>query len=117
MRPSPANASATIFFTAASSPVSALRCSTLMLLLTRAISAAVFSSAALSRAVMATFTPSRASSSAIALPMPRLPPVTIAVLPLSSRSMGSLPAFPCCGFTASLESRRASCQSLIHQAR
>src|SRR5581483_7280460 len=55
-----------------------------------AISLAAASSAALSRATMATSTPSRASSLAIALPMPRLPPVTIAVLPLSSRSMGRL---------------------------
>src|SRR5215475_10486694 len=39
------------------------------------------------RATIATSTPSRASSSAIALPMPRLPPVTSARLPFSPRSM------------------------------
>src|SRR5215211_8777428 len=36
---------------------------------------------------MATSTPSRASWRAIALPIPRLPPVTMAVLPVSSRSI------------------------------
>ena len=57
MRPSAEATSATIFFTAASSPVSVLNCSTLMLLLTRAMSAAADCSAALSRATMATLTP------------------------------------------------------------
>src|SRR5437763_1168472 len=38
---------------------------------------------------MATETPSRASSRATALPMPRLPPVTMAVLPANSRCTGS----------------------------
>src|SRR5581483_748682 len=50
--------------------------------------AAAFSVAA-SRAQMATRTPSRASVRAIALPMPLLPPVTSAVLPVSSRSTWS----------------------------
>src|SRR6185295_7264723 len=36
---------------------------------------------------MATLAPSFASPSAIALPIPRLPPVTMAALPLRSRSM------------------------------
>ena len=86
MRPKAEATSATIFFTAASSPVSALMSSTFTPLLP-AISLAAAASAALSRATMATLTPSRASSLAMALPMPRLPPVTIAALPLSSRSM------------------------------
>src|SRR5437763_16486849 len=38
---------------------------------------------------MARSTPSAASSRATALPMPRLPPVTMAVLPASSRSIRS----------------------------
>ena len=87
MRPKAATTSATIFFTAASSPVSELMSSTLTPLLP-ATSLAAAASAVLSRATMATLTPSRASSLAMALPMPRLPPVTIAVLPLRSRSMG-----------------------------
>jgi hypothetical protein len=39
------------------------------------------------RATIATSTPSRANSRAIALPMPRLPPATIACLPCNPRSM------------------------------
>ena len=46
-----------------------------------ASSFAAASSVSLVRATMATSTPSRASSRAMALPMPRLPPVTIARLP------------------------------------
>jgi len=48
---------------------------------------AVASRSALLRATIATSTPSRASSRAMALPMPRLPPVTIACLPCNPRSM------------------------------
>ena len=90
MRPKAEATSATAFFTAASSPVSALMWITLTLV-SRPMSCAAAASAALSRAMMATLTPSLASSRAIALPMPRLPPVTIAALPLSSRSMGVFP--------------------------
>lgn len=51
------------------------------------------------RATTATLTPSAASSRATALPMPRLPPVTMALFPLSSRSMagectGRVPPVP-----------------------
>ena len=42
------------------------------------------------RATRATFIPSSPNSRPAALPMPRLPPVIIAVLPLSSRSMKML---------------------------
>src|SRR5450631_59680 len=52
-----------------------------------AISFAVASSGSLRRAQMATSTPSLASASAMPLPMPSLPPVTSAVLPLSLRSI------------------------------
>src|SRR6267142_5911136 len=55
------------------------------------ISCAAASSGPFVRAAMATFTPSRASSSAMALPMPRLPPVSIAFLPASPRSIVCLP--------------------------
>ena len=50
-------------------------------------SAAAAASVALSRASSATLAPSCASTWAMALPMPRLPPVTRARLPLSCRSM------------------------------
>src|SRR6185503_20355812 len=52
-----------------------------------AISPAAASSGSLRRAQMATSTPSFAMASAIPLPMPSLPPVTSAVLPLSLRSI------------------------------
>src|SRR5262245_22514313 len=52
-----------------------------------AISAALASSGSLRRAQIAMSTPSLASASAIPLPMPSLPPVTSAVLPVSFRSM------------------------------
>src|SRR6266446_5662208 len=52
-----------------------------------ASSRAVTSRSPLVRATIATSTPSRANSRAIALPMPRLPPVTIACLPCNPRSM------------------------------
>src|SRR2546426_6757024 len=53
-------------------------------------SLAAASNRSLVRATMATSTPSRASSRAMALPMPRLPPVTIACLPRSPRSIADL---------------------------
>src|SRR6185437_15004843 len=56
-----------------------------------AISLAAASSGSLRRAQMATSTPSLASASAMPLPMPSLPPVTSAVLPLSLRSIAILP--------------------------
>src|SRR5262249_49430011 len=48
---------------------------------------AVASRSALFRATIATSTPSRANSRAMALPIPRLPPVTMARLPCNPRSM------------------------------
>src|SRR5438445_507582 len=56
----------------------------------RRISSAAASSTSLRRAQIATSTPSRASTRAMPLPMPRLPPVTSATLPLSCRSIGHL---------------------------
>src|SRR5262249_22367104 len=55
-----------------------------------AISPAAASSGSLRRAQIATSTPSRARQRAMPLPMPSLPPVTSAVLPLSCRSMSGL---------------------------
>src|SRR5882724_1184864 len=52
-------------------------------------SRAVASSWSFERATIATSTPSRASSRAMALPMPRLPPVTSARLPCSPKSIAS----------------------------
>src|SRR5690349_3832736 len=52
-----------------------------------AIAAAAASSGSLRRAQMATSIPSRANTSAMPRPMPSLPPVTRAVLPLSCRSI------------------------------
>ena len=52
-------------------------------------SAAVAASRSGSRAAMATSQPSSESTRAMALPMPRLPPVTSARLPASCRSIGS----------------------------
>src|SRR5882724_5650558 len=57
-------------------------------------SRAACSRGSLVRAAMATSTPSRANSWAMALPIPRLPPTTIACLPCSPRSM----IFPPCVF-------------------
>ena len=54
-------------------------------------SRAVASRSALFRATIATSAPSRANSRAMALPMPRLPPVTIACLPCNPRSMALSP--------------------------
>src|SRR5690349_8845899 len=56
----------------------------------RPISSAVVSSTSLRRAQIATSAPSRASTRAMPLPMPRLPPVTSATLPPSFRSIGHL---------------------------
>src|SRR5262249_41222612 len=56
-----------------------------------ASSRAVASRSDLLRATIATSTPSRANSRAMALPMPRLPPVTIACLPCNPRSMSPPP--------------------------
>ena len=50
-------------------------------------SLAVTCNASRPRAATTTSTPSLASSRAIALPIPRLPPVTIAVFPVRFRSM------------------------------
>src|SRR5215510_13882965 len=54
-------------------------------------SCAASSSGPFERAQIATSAPSRASSSAMALPTPRLPPVTIATRPASSRSTAPPP--------------------------
>ena len=53
------------------------------------ISAAARSSISRRRAQIATFTPSRARHSATPLPIPSLPPVMIATLPLSPKSISS----------------------------
>ena len=58
---------------------------------TASISPTVCSSRSLPRAVIATLQPSAASATAIDRPIPRLPPVTNAALPLSPRSMRALP--------------------------
>src|SRR2546425_8878553 len=55
--------------------------------LSRRISSAVLSRASLLRARSTTFTPSFASARAMALPIPRVPPVTTAFRPLSPSSM------------------------------
>src|SRR5262245_51656904 len=52
---------------------------------------------------MATLTPSRASSLATALPIPRLPPVMIATLPLSPRSTVVSPLKSSGGRTADID--------------
>src|SRR5205823_8353867 len=54
------------------------------------IAAAVSSSAARSRPVSITSQPSAASASAMPRPMPRLDPVTSAILPFSPRSMNGV---------------------------
>src|SRR6476619_3736511 len=59
--------------------------------LARAISSAACRSVSSVRATIATSQPSRASSSATARPMPRLAPVTRALLPLMPRSMSVRP--------------------------
>src|SRR5262245_40653118 len=62
----------------------------------RRISSAVASSTSLRRAQIATSAPSRASTRAMPLPIPRLPPVTSATLPPSWRSMSHLTAVLAC---------------------
>src|SRR5262245_5131315 len=89
IRPKAETTSATMPRTAASSPVSLLKAATFTPV-AAAISVRAASSVARSRATMATLAPSFASANAMALPMPRLPPVTMAALPLSSRSMLAL---------------------------
>ena len=88
MPPSRSWAVATIARTEASSPVS-----TVMAWTSRPVAAAISSadssSAEAVRAATATSQPSAASVHAIALPMPLLPPVTSARLPVSWRSMCS----------------------------
>src|SRR5262249_25099020 len=84
--PSACTAFSTRLATAASSPISAT-IGTIFRPVAAASSRAVASSGARVRAAIATSTPSAASCSAIALPMPRLPPVTRARLPLSSKSI------------------------------
>src|SRR6476661_4219965 len=60
---------------------------TILRLVSFTISAAAASSGSLRRAQIATSTPSCASARAMPLPIPSLPPVTSAVLPLSLRSI------------------------------
>src|SRR5262245_7359890 len=90
MRPKAETTLPTMLRTAASSPLSQLKASTFTPV-AAAISARAASRVARSRATMATLAPSFASAKATALPIPRLPPVTIAALPLSSRSMCAPP--------------------------
>src|SRR5712691_1184607 len=93
--PSSAAACATIASTCALLATSAAIAMTRPLV-SAASSCAAVSSLSFVRATMATSTPSRASSRAMALPMPRLPPVTIACLPRSPRSMACPPSG--CGY-------------------
>src|SRR3954453_7098086 len=86
MRPSAACASLTNLSTSAALVISA-EMATILRPLSLAISAAAASSGSLRRAQMATSTPSRAKVRVTALPMPSLPPVTIAFLPCIPRSM------------------------------
>ena len=86
MRPSCAAACSTMRRTAASSPVS----QTIGIArrpLAAAISRAASTSGASVRAASTTSTPSAASAAAIALPIPRLPPVMMAARPSSCRSI------------------------------
>src|SRR6266571_58024 len=71
-------------------------------LVSAASSRAAASSVSFVRATIATSAPSRASSRAIALPMPRLPPVTIAHLPSSPRSIALLPLIELCHYTGTV---------------
>ena len=86
--PSSATQRCTKATTEASSPVSAAMATTLRPL-AAASSAAVAASAWASRPAMATSHPSAANARAIALPIPRVPPVTNARLPFSCRSIGA----------------------------
>src|SRR5499427_5005378 len=101
--PSSATARPTIALTESSEPVSHAMATTRLPV--SAVSArAVASRSTGSRATMATVTPSLASSWATALPMPRLPPVTMAVFPRNSRSM----ACECRTWSASAPGRGAA---------
>ena len=88
--PSCCAASATMRSTCSLLVTSAAR-GTMRRFVSAASSRAVASRSALFRATIATSTPSRANSRAMALPMPRLPPVTIACLPCNPRSMAFSP--------------------------
>ena len=84
--PNRSAASATMRSTSALLVTSAAS-ATILRLVSASISRAALSRSLFVRATMATSAPSRASSSAMALPMPLLPPVTIARLPASPRSI------------------------------
>src|SRR5690242_19724029 len=86
MRPSALCASLTKC-SASSGRVRSAGIGTILRLVSRAISPATASSGSGRRAHIATSTPSPASARAIALPIPALPPVTSAHLPLSFRSI------------------------------
>ncbi len=83
----------------------------------REIAAASRSTRGLSRARMQMSTPSAANAFATASPIPTLPPVTIACLPFSSRSMGS--SFALCGPTTRPEtaSRHVPARVPVHHRR
>src|SRR6266581_2894354 len=99
--PSSAAACATIASTCALLATSAAIAMTRPLV-SSASSRAAVSSLSFVRATMATSAPSRASSRAIALPMARLPPVTIARLPRSPRSIALLPLIELCHYTGTV---------------
>src|SRR5437764_1114645 len=88
--PSCCAASATMRSTCSLLVTSAAR-GTMRRFVSAANSRAVASRSALFRATIATSAPSRANSRAMALPMPRLPPVTIACLSCNPRSMAFSP--------------------------
>jgi hypothetical protein len=75
----------------ASSTTAAISSSAIVWFVSVANSRAVASKSPLFRATIATSAPSRANSRAMALPMPRLPPVTIACLSCNPRSMAFFP--------------------------
>src|ERR1051326_2080869 len=75
-------------FLASASLVRSAGTGTILRPVSLAISDAAASSLSLRRAQIATSTPSRANARAMPLPMPSLPPVTSAALPLSCRSIG-----------------------------
>src|SRR4051794_1507556 len=90
MPPSCCAASATIRSTCSLLVTSAAR-GTMRRFVSAANCRAVASRSAWFRATIATSAPSRANSRAMALPMPRLPPVTIACLSCNPRSMAFSP--------------------------
>src|SRR5712672_1312562 len=98
--PSCCAASATMRSTCALLVTSAAR-GTMRRFVSAANSRAVASRSALLRATIATSAPSRANSRAMALPMPRLPPVTIACLSCNPRSMAFSPLFEWRGYVVS----------------